>query len=166
MAKFKRKSDFVLTLSLNPAKRFENVWGCLLLQGPIMIWFLWKSGLDDGLVGKERGGGGGGGRKGSDCWSWVIDHQWLWFCWGVKVDPMLGVWRYQRRNDTKMMLEEALEYSNKVVENWVWDRVIFLGFIVTVKCGTFVCRDESDDVKLLNLSLGKNSEIFNWLKKL
>ena len=64
MAKFKRKSDFVLTLSLNPAKRFENVWGCLLLQGPIMIWFLWKSGLDDGLVGKERGGGGGWGEEG------------------------------------------------------------------------------------------------------
>ena len=46
------------TLSLNPTKGFENVWGCLLLQGSIMNWFLWKSSFDDGLVGKEKQGGG------------------------------------------------------------------------------------------------------------
>ena len=129
MAKFKQKSDFKF-------KPNKGIWKRMRLSSSSRVdHYLIFAKVRFGwwIVSKRERRG----KKGSDCWSWVIDRQWLWFYWGVKVDSILGVWRYQRWNDAKMMLEKVLEHSNKVVENWVWDRVIFLGFIVTVKCGTF-----------------------------
>ena len=105
------------TLSLNPTKEFENDRGCLLLQGSIMNWFLWKLGLDDGLVGKEKGG------RGKEM---TGDRQWLWLCWGVKVDLMLGVWRYQRcilicyQMRQRWCWRRCLNIQTRVLENWEW----------------------------------------------
>ena len=31
----------------------------------------------------------------------TVDRQWLWLCWGMKLDLMLGVWRYQSRRGVR-----------------------------------------------------------------
>ena len=99
------------------------------------------------------------GRKGSDCWPSVIvtllGSEGGSHVGSVKISK---VYSNLLSNETRMMLKEVLEYSNKGtrklrvgffepyswVSLWLWSvRLLW-------------CRD---DVKLLNLGLGKNNKI-------
>ena len=108
-------------------------------------------------------------------------HCWLWFPWWVKVDPMLGIQKYQRciviycqvmqiwcwTWKRSLKIHGQPLHKTRVVENWARDKEWqFLGFIVTVKWGTFFffwCRVGVWMNREIRISGGVRDDVVVWI---